>query len=283
LLQLLEYNKKEELVNILNIKESWIKNIYKNKINLFEYPKLLNINEKSEEEEDLIQKANHYFLIKKYLTSYKITSKLIIKDPFNETVLPIHLCCLIELDKKSELFTIASNLIESNKQSALSWFSVGCYYYCIKKYDQSRKYFTKSIHYDEKFLPSYFGVGHSFSKIDETEQALSSYRSSFRLFPGVKQFLIKCYMGPLCIGIEYIRTNNIQLAEQFINLSMTICPFDPLIYNELGVISFKNKEYNLAIQYFQKSIDLLPNDDDEINNSHSISIFNIANCLRKLK
>ena len=53
-------------------------------------------------------------------------------------------------------------------------------------------------------------------------------------------------MGPLCIGIEYIRTNNIQLAEQFINLSMTICPFDPLIYNEIGVISFKNKDYNVS-------------------------------------
>ena len=24
---------------------------------------------------------------------------------------------------------------------ALSWFAVGCYYYCIKKYDQSRRYF----------------------------------------------------------------------------------------------------------------------------------------------
>lgn len=24
---------------------------------------------------------------------------------------------------------------------ALSWFAVGCYYYCIRKYDQSRRYF----------------------------------------------------------------------------------------------------------------------------------------------
>jgi anaphase-promoting complex subunit 6 len=90
-------------------------------------------------------------------------------------------------------------------------------------------------------------------------------------------------MAPLYIGIEYIKTNNLQLAEQFVQLSKNIFPYDSLVYNELGIIYFKNGEYLKSIEYFQKSIDLLPEDEKEINETYSISIFNIANSYRKLK
>ena len=38
------------------------------------------------------------------------------------------------------------------------------------------------------------------------------------------------------IGMEYIRTNNIAVSEKFLQQAETICPSDPLVLNELGVV-----------------------------------------------
>jgi hypothetical protein len=43
--------------------------------------------------------------------------------------------------------------------------------------------------------------------------------------------------------MELIRVNNFNLAEQYITEARDICSDDPLIYNEFGVIYYKNKEY----------------------------------------
>ena len=45
----------------------------------------------------------------------------------------------------------------------------------------------------------------------------------------------------LCIGMEYQRTNNLPLAEQFFLQACQICPTDPLVYNELGVLYYRTK------------------------------------------
>ena len=40
------------------------------------------------------------------------------------------------LQRGSDLFHYARQLVETSPESALSWFAVGCYYYIIKKFDQ---------------------------------------------------------------------------------------------------------------------------------------------------
>lgn len=52
---------------------------------------------------------------------------------------------------------------------------------------------------------------------------------------------VLCSGTVLCIGMEYQRTNNLPLAEQFFLQAYLICPTDPLVYNELGVLYFRTK------------------------------------------
>jgi anaphase-promoting complex subunit 6 len=42
--------------------------------------------------------------------------------------------------------------------------------------------------------------------------------------------------------MELIRVSNLNLASQYIMQAKDICPNDPLIHNELGVIAYINKE-----------------------------------------
>jgi anaphase-promoting complex subunit 6 len=86
------------------------------------------------------------------------------------------------MDAKNDLFLLAHHLVESNPENYLSWFAVGAYYFCSKKYDQCRKYLRKSLSIQRNFLDALILLGHSFSEQDEFDQALTLYRTASRLF-----------------------------------------------------------------------------------------------------
>lgn len=78
---------------------------------------------------------------------------------------------------------------------------------------------------------------------------MSSYRTASSLFPG-------SHLPPLYIGMEYLRTNNLVQAQEFIRQASVICPTDPLVYNELGSVYYKQKDYPKAIEMFTKALQL---------------------------
>lgn len=60
-----------------------------------------------------------------------------------------------------------------------------------------------------------------------------------------------------------------------------MCWTDPLVYNELGVICYLNRNYQAAIDYFQIVLDLCgPNN---ISETWEATVFNLAHCHRKLR
>ncbi|KAL6538302.1 Cell division cycle protein 16 [Orobanche gracilis] len=169
---------------------------------------------------------------------------------------------------------------------ALSWFAVGCYYYCIKKYDQSRRYFSigalfylivsthlgrkaKATSLDGTFAPGWIGYGNAYAAQEEGDQAMSAYRTAARLFPG-------CHLPTLYIGMEYMRTHSFKLAEQ----AQAVCPSDPLVYNELGVVAYHMKEYKKAVWWFEKTLAHVPSSLSEM---WEPTVINLAHALRKLK
>lgn len=52
--------------------------------------------------------------------------------------------------------------------------------------------------------------------------------------------------------------NNLPLAERMFQCSKDLCPLDPLVYNELGVLAFRNGEYGEAVAWFRRALELLP-------------------------
>jgi anaphase-promoting complex subunit 6 len=106
----------------------------------------------------------------------------------------------------------------------LAWFAVGCYYYLTKKYELARKYFQKAISLDRSSIYAWVGMAHSFAIQDESDQAMSVYRTISRLFPG-------CNLAHLYSGMEYLRTNNLKSAALAFAQAKDISSDDPLIFN----------------------------------------------------
>ena len=65
------------------------------------------------------------------------------EDPFSDQCLVLHICLLVELNMKTDLYSLASSLVEARPDSVISWFCVGCYYYAIANYEKAGKFFSK--------------------------------------------------------------------------------------------------------------------------------------------
>ncbi|XP_048229016.1 anaphase-promoting complex subunit 6 isoform X2 [Ricinus communis] len=217
-------------------------------------------------------KAEYYHQCGEYNKCFELTSILLEKDPFHLKCTLVHLAAAMELGNSNELYLMACNLVKDYPQKALSWFAVGCYYYCIKKYDQSRRYFSKATSLDGTFAPAWIGYGNAYAAQEEGDQAMSAYRTAARLFPG-------CHLPTMYIGMEYMRTHSFKLAEQFFMQAKTICPSDPLVYNELGVVAYNMKEYNKAVLWFEKTLAHVPS----LSSLWEPTMLNLAHAYRKLK
>ncbi|XP_010274424.1 PREDICTED: anaphase-promoting complex subunit 6 [Nelumbo nucifera] len=218
-------------------------------------------------------KAEYYHQCGEYQKCFDLTSVLLERDPFHLKCTLVHLAAAMELGHSNELYLMACNLVKDYPQKALSWFAVGCYYYCIKKYDQSRRYFSKATQLDGTFAPAWIGYGNAYAAQEEGDQAMFAYRTGARLFPG-------CHLPTLYIGMEYMRTHSFKLAEQFFLQAKTICPSDPLVYNELGVVAYHMKEYKKAVWWFEKTLAHIPSSLSEM---WEPTVVNLAHALRKLK
>jgi len=218
-------------------------------------------------------KAEYYHQSGEYQKCWQLTSSLLERDPFHLKGTLVHLAAAMELGHSNDLYLLACNLVKDYPQKAISWFAVGCYYYCIKKYDQARRYFGKATGLDGTFPPAWIGTGIAYAAQEEGDQAMAAFRTAARLFPG-------CHLPTLYMGMQYVRMHNFKLAEQFFTQAKSICPSDPLIYNELGVVAYNMKEYRKAVQLFELTLD---HTSSSLNEMWEPTLVNLGHALRKLK
>ena len=104
---------------------------------------------------------------------------------------------------------------------------------------------------------------------------MAAYRTAARMFKG--------YHVPLLyIGMQYLRTYNIQLAETSLLKTLEICTTDPLVYNELGVVSYRQGRWDEAIRYFETALSQVP-DDAVVRKQWEPTLFNLGHCFRKTR
>ena len=254
----------------------WLRDLYSAKI--LHQSNQLEINERfkaveekygmKENSDVAVAKANCFLRQNDPVQALEITSMVRRRDPFHMKCVVVHITALVGLSRKSELFLIAHNLVDAYPSRAVSWFAVGCYYYTVKKFDAARRYFNKATTVEPQFAPAWIGFGIAFTAQDESDQAMAAYRTASRLFPG-------SHVPLLCTGMEYIRTNNLKLAEQLLLQSSKMCPSDPSVLNEIGVVNYKQGYYEEAITFFTRALEL---------SKHEPATFysNLAHAYRKI-
>jgi anaphase-promoting complex subunit 6 len=126
---------------------------------------------------------------------------------------------------------------------------------------------------NKHFPEGLIALGNSYASQDESEQALSAYRTCIRLFPG-------CHDANLYIGMEFVRTSNLKTAMVSFQDALLITNSDPLVFNEIGVVFYKQKLYMDAELHFLKGLELCREDNSLVYQHLSI---NLGHTYRKLK
>jgi anaphase-promoting complex subunit 6 len=119
----------------------------------------------------------------------------------------------------------------------------------------------------------WIALGNCYAAQDESDQALSAYRTCLRLFPG-------CPFANIYIGMEFIRTNNLKTALVAFQDALMISNKDPLVYNEIGVVFYKQKFYEEAESHYLRGLELCLEDKSLVSQTLTI---NLGHTFRKLR
>jgi tetratricopeptide (TPR) repeat protein len=106
-------------------------------------------------------------------------------------------------------------------------------------------------------------LGHVLAAQEESEHAISAYRTACRVLPGNHEpqvFMAKELVRHLLsllffvsLGCTQIRTNNYSLALHVLTEALELCPNDPAIMNELGVVYLQLNRLEEALGPFRKA------------------------------
>jgi len=195
-------------------------------------------------------------------------------DEFNTNILPAYIGCLYELSNKNKLFLLSHRLAETFPKSAITWFSVATYYMSLDRISEAQKYYSKSSILDPSFAAAWLGFAHTYALEGEQDQALTAYSTASRFFPGM-------HLPKLFLGMQFMAMNSLNLAESYFVLAYDICPNDPLVLNEMGVMYFKKNEFVKAKKYLKKALEVVKDLDPSSRTTISIQL-NLGHTYRKL-
>eukprot|EP00597_Dinobryon_sp_UTEXLB2267_P000463 CAMPEP_0170057838 /NCGR_PEP_ID=MMETSP0019_2-20121128/689_1 /TAXON_ID=98059 /ORGANISM="Dinobryon sp., Strain UTEXLB2267" /LENGTH=494 /DNA_ID=CAMNT_0010262635 /DNA_START=1481 /DNA_END=2965 /DNA_ORIENTATION=+ len=198
----------------------------------------------------LVRQAEFNFNHQYVEDAYRLARHAYTIDPFDNRGLIIYIASMVELKLKTELFYLGHELVNSYPKMALSWYCVGCYYWCCNKQEFAQKYIVKATKMDKKFAKAWVMLGHVLSAQEESEQAISSYRTAIRLLPGDHRPMV--YMAK-----ELVRTHFLSLAQHILIGALELCPRDPGVLNELGVVYMKQDKLNMAVEHFELAVSVL--------------------------
>lgn len=176
-----------------------------------------------------------------------------IKTIKDSPIVLLYISTMIQLCFSQELFYLGHQLVPKYPNDVLTWYCIGGYYFTVNNFDSAQKYLRKALKKDANHVPSLLLLGHSLSALEESEQAISAYRSAVRVAPS-------SFLPQLCLGREFTRTNSISLAAHTLNGARSLNGVDVAVLNELGVTCLRLGRLTDALPLFQWALQLLQAD-----------------------
>ncbi|KAK9315883.1 hypothetical protein V1522DRAFT_404892 [Lipomyces starkeyi] len=266
-------NEDGELVKLLYTTKL---NKYYNTNRFFEAEQQLQTKYNLEENSDLIQsRAELLFVQCRFRQCLELCEKVLERDRFKFSIIPLYLACLHELEKKNKLFLIAHEMAENHPEEPVTWLTVGVYYLSIHKIAEARRFFSKASMMNPHFGAAWIGFAHTFAVEGEHEQAVSAYSTAARLFQGT-------HLPSLFLGMQHLQLHNFTLAEEYLDASYNICKTDPLLLNEMGVVLYHKNQLNQALEFFFRALKVADELDSDTKAWVPIKI-NLGHAFRQLR
>lgn len=221
----------------------------------------------------LLAKAEKLFTSSRFQAAVDLTNQILEADPYNFACVPLHLSLLAQLNHTHALFALSHNLADTHPSEPCTWLAVGTYYLATNRIPEARSYFSKASLMDPHFGAAWIGFAHTFAAEGESDQAIAAYSTAARLFQGT-------HLPQLFLGMQEIALGNLGIAREYLTAAYNLCDKDPLLINEIGVISYMEGSYDSAINQFLLALQISL--DNEAPQEQYVSTrLNLAHALRK--
>jgi len=124
------------------------------------------------------------------------------------------------------------------------------WYYAQKRWDEARRFFGKAVLIDSRFGPAWISFAHAYALEGEHDQAITAYSTAQRHFQGT-------HLPLLFIGMQHLQLSNHRLGKDYLETAWSMCVVDPLLANEMGVMCFWLGEFQKAVDYLNKALELV--------------------------
>jgi len=220
-----------------------------------------------------------------YLKQNRMESAVALIDKFPQESMVyrnVEIACILSVvllkTRKQSLFGMANYFISHYPNRHESFFVVAVYYLSIGRYDIARNFFSRST--SNAFVDGWIGFGLSFAYSDESGHAINAFRTATRIFP--KNPLPWIYMG-----MEYIRTNELKLAQSYLVSALDLTAGDLVstalykrtILNEIGIICLKAEQYDIA----SENLNLACHEEDDQSEGMAVWFSNLGYAQLKLR
>jgi anaphase-promoting complex subunit 6 len=197
----------------------------------------------------LLSRAEVLYMQCRFQKCLELCDEILKEDELNFATLPTYLACLHEVGGKNKLYITSHKLAEHYPKRPITWLAVGIYYLSINNISEARKYFSRASSLNPNFCQAWIGFAHTFAAEGEHDQAIAAYATASRFFPG-------SYLPNLFLGMQYLQMGNLTLASEYLLSAFFICPKDPLLLNEMGVMNYHKGELTNAETYLNQALQI---------------------------
>jgi anaphase-promoting complex subunit 6 len=103
----------------------------------------------------MAEQATHALSHGDIATAFDLTQKVREFDSHHVGALIAHVCCLVELGNRNDLYLLAHTLTREQPSAAVGWFAVGCYYRLVQNPSRARTFFQKATSIDPGFATGF--------------------------------------------------------------------------------------------------------------------------------
>ncbi|EFJ41124.1 hypothetical protein VOLCADRAFT_68591 [Volvox carteri f. nagariensis] len=213
-----------------------------------------------------------------YEAAYTLTRPVLCcgRDPYALQLLPVHLAAATQLaayggGARADLFLLGHRLTEEHPELAVSWYAVGCYYLAARQPEAARRYLGKATQLQKGFAPAWLAYGHAFSAQDERDQGFFSRTPRTQLQAvsyRPSQPAVQILSSSSCACVTAVRQ------------AYNICPDDPAVCHELGVLMYKCGQTAAAAMWLDRALQLLPGGRPTVH--WEATLVALGHCMRKL-
>lgn len=188
-----------------------------------------------------------YFEQADYETSAKYFCEVHDREPYRLEYMDIYSTALWHLQREVALSALAQDLVNSNRNSPITWCVSGNCFSLHKEHDTAIKFFQRAVQVDPNFPYAYTLLGHEYITTEELDKAMSCFRNAIRLDS-------RHYNAWFGIGTIYSKQERYHLAEMNYAKALTINSKSSVILCHIGVVQHALKETEKALATFNTAI-----------------------------